>query len=113
MLSKEMRFRGRRSFQAALRKSRKVQAAGLSIRITPAAQTRCAVAISKKIDKRAVVRNKIRRRIYSALEPAIRAAALPSVSILIVVTDRAVVDWPFAKLSDELMDALKKSAALL
>ena len=66
MISKEQRL-DRGVFMEVLKRGRKVHTATYSLYYMPAPTFRAAVVVSKKIARRAVVRNHIRRRTYTAL----------------------------------------------
>jgi ribonuclease P protein component len=67
MLSGAHRFHGHNSLNAVYRYGRMVRGPLLALRFMergPNANYRCAVVVSRKVHKSAVVRNRIRRRIY-------------------------------------------------
>ncbi len=67
MLSKRYRFHGRRSLNHVYRSGQVVRGPLFSlkyIRHSKGDYYRCAVVVSKKVSKSAVVRNRIRRRLY-------------------------------------------------
>jgi ribonuclease P protein component len=66
MISKANRFHGRNSLNTVYRKGRAVRGEYISLRYIPTRRDdyRLAVVVSKKVSKSAVVRNRIRRRIY-------------------------------------------------
>lgn len=66
MLSSRNRFQGRNSLTPVYRKGRVVRQSDLQLRTlaTQNATFRLAVVVSKKVHKSAVVRNRIRRRLY-------------------------------------------------
>ena len=70
MLSQKYRFHGRNSLNRAYRKGRTVRDPRISLRYVYLANYnnfRVAVVVSRKVSKSAVVRNRIRRRIYEAV----------------------------------------------
>lgn len=70
MLAKKYRFHGYGSLKYVFRNGRKARNRYLGLRVTynPRREhTRVAVIVSKKIHKSAVVRNRIRRRIYEVV----------------------------------------------
>ena len=64
-----------------LKKGRKVHTAPYSLYYMPAPTFRAAVVVSKKIARRAVVRNHIRRRTYTAL----RSLEIPQGHFLVLI----------------------------
>lgn len=66
MLSKNKRI-PRKLFQPLLESKKYLNSQNFSLRVVSADETRVAVSVSKKVSKKAVVRNKIRRRVYSAV----------------------------------------------
>jgi ribonuclease P protein component len=69
MLSKKNRFSGQGQVNYTLRKGRRRSVGGLTVlSIEQGRVLKAAVVVSKKVSKRAVDRNRIRRKIYAALE---------------------------------------------
>jgi len=66
MLSKSKRI-SRKLFKPLLGSRKYFNSEHFSLRVAPSEETRVAVSVSKKISKKAVVRNKVRRRVYSAM----------------------------------------------
>ena len=67
MLAKPYRFHGHQSLKFLLKRGQVISSPHFRIRyvLNPRRQScRLAVVVSKKVDKRAVVRNRIRRRLY-------------------------------------------------
>ncbi|MCA9329148.1 ribonuclease P protein component [Candidatus Saccharibacteria bacterium] len=70
MISRIYRFHGHNSLRFVYAKGRSTHSSLLSIRYAVNAHRknyRCAVVVSKKVNKSAVIRNRIRRRIYEQL----------------------------------------------
>lgn len=69
MISRQHRFHGRGSLNYAYKQGRTVRGESISLRLVPSRQPdyRLAVVVSRKVSKSAVVRNKIRRRIYEVI----------------------------------------------
>jgi len=70
MLDRAHRFHGLNSLSYAYRRGQTVRGAQLSLKYAlnhRRGSYRAAVVVSKKVDKSAVVRNRIRRRIYEAI----------------------------------------------
>ena len=68
MLKKANRFSGRVRLLRVFRTGRVTRSQECSVRFAEAKQLRVAVVVSKKVSKSAVVRNRIRRRVYSFME---------------------------------------------
>ncbi|MBW3569336.1 ribonuclease P protein component [Candidatus Parcubacteria bacterium] len=66
MLSRKHRFRGQKAIEYVYRKGRSVRAGFLTVKAVPAKgeDYRLAVVVSRKVNKSAVTRNRIRRRLY-------------------------------------------------
>ncbi len=71
MLSQQYRFHARGGVQYVYRHGRSVRGKLVSLTFMPNARgkTRLAVVVSKKVAKSAVSRNRIRRRVYAAIQP--------------------------------------------
>jgi ribonuclease P protein component len=67
---------------------------------------RAAIVVSKKIHKSAVVRNRIRRRLYQALREYEQLISLPYDIAIMVYSDR-VAEMPSDKLHEQLKKQLK------
>jgi len=61
----------RRLFKPLLESRKYFNSEHFSLRVIPSKEVRIAVSVSKKIYKKAVVRNKVRRRVYSAMRDLI------------------------------------------
>lgn len=70
-----------------------------------------AVVVSRKVNKRAVVRNKIRRRIYELLRLKVKDKKLNSDIVIIIYGDQFAT-MPIGELSDILGDLLNKSQVI-
>ena len=106
MLKRNQRFRSRRSVQAVLRKGATRKTEHLVVKTNASNSPRLAVVVSKKIDKRAVVRNTIRRRVFEAVRPIFETEDTNNEVVIIVKSSR-VKDMPFAELKKEIHQGLK------
>lgn len=70
--------------------------------------TRMAVAVSKKVEKRAVARNKIRRRVYEALRKNIDLIP-KNTDYVFVVFSKEVGRMPFSELEKLLGELVEES----
>jgi ribonuclease P protein component len=69
MLSKLNRFRGQGQVNYTLRKGSRKSVGGMTVlSVVQGKSLKAAVVVSKKVSKSAVVRNKIRRKVYTAME---------------------------------------------
>jgi ribonuclease P protein component len=70
MLAKKYRFQGRTSLGNVFRRGQATRGRVLSLRFYESGKDnlRVAIVVSRKVSKSAVVRNRIRRRIYTFLE---------------------------------------------
>ena len=111
MISRAHRFHGRASIQRLYRGGKMVRSADLSLRYTPNPKRenyRLAVVVSKKVSKSAVVRNRIRRRVYEHVRILFGSQPIPY-DLLITVFDERVATLPPAELAYELNGLLKKA----
>src|SRR5579883_1304607 len=99
MLARSHRFRGYKSIQAVHRRGRPVRAGMAAIKVLPNSHEstyRVAVIVSRKVHKSAVLRNRVRRRIYETIRCGRQPAG--SYDIVISVFSDAVVELPPAEL---------------
>lgn len=108
MLSQIYRFHGHGSLRYVYRNGESVRSRFLTVKYTanPRRKTsRCSVVVSKKIAKHAVVRNRIRRRLYELLR-----AHLPAINtshdIVIIVSSADIAELPHAELAEILQSQL-------
>lgn len=103
MLSRTHRFHGYGSLRYVYRSGKVVRGPYCLLKFAPNSRRstyRVAVVVSKKVHKSAVVRNRIRRRIYEAVRPNIKPDA-PTDLVYIVYSDY-LADCP----ADELRQAV-------
>ncbi len=114
MISQGHRFHGHNSLSLVYRKGQTVSANQVSLKylpIKPEKPYRLAVVVSRKVDKSAVVRNKIRRKIYEAVrirEPKLNKNA----DIVISVHNKHVATMKSSELDELLNELLTKSALI-
>lgn len=107
MIAGKHRFHGLGSLKYAYNNGTRVRNQHLSLQyaFNKRRQTyRAAVVVSKKVNKSAVVRNRIRRRIYEIIRQHEQQLGKP-LDIIITVYSEAVADMP-AKQLDELVSSL-------
>jgi ribonuclease P protein component len=112
MLSKKSRI-PRKLFPELLLNSKYTNSSAFSLRfVIPVSmkETRVGVSVSKKISKSAVVRNRVRRRAYTALAAII--SNLPS-GLFLFVAKSGVEKLRGEKLKDELKKLLGKAPFVL
>jgi ribonuclease P protein component len=111
MLGRRHRFHGLHSLDPVYRQGKTIRGSFCLVRYRQNPKRtgyRVAVVVSKKVSKSAVVRNRIRRRLYAAAESADIA---PGSDIIITVFDEAVADLPADKLRRSLSEQLAKLPA--
>ena len=112
MLPKKLRI-PRKLFSELLLNSRYTNSPIFSLRFvvdSSIKETRVGVSVSKKISKSAVVRNKVRRRIYDALKPII--SNFPN-GLFLFITKPGIEKFKKEKLADELKGLLEKGPFVL
>ena len=111
MLLQKNRFHGYNSLRYVYSNGRTVRNPRFAIRYAdnPRRKTyRCAVVVSKKVSKSAVVRNRIRRRVYEIIrtfEPKIQNAP----DIVVTVYEAELATLPFAELQKSFDSLIKKT----
>ena len=114
MIAKEHRFAGQTGLRFVYRRGTSVRGPLFSIKCVRnqrRSSYRAAVVISRKVHKSAVVRNKVRRRLYETIGHLEGDIAGPF-DIVINVYQAAVADEPFAVLERQLRKQLKEAGAL-
>lgn len=111
MISRSNRFHGRGSIQRLYKTAKSARTGSLALRYAPNERRqsyRMAVVVSRKISKSAVVRNRIRRRLYEQVRILSGNFTAPY-DVVIVVYDPAIADMNVAKLTTEVRDLFKKA----
>ena len=109
MISRLNRFHGYSALLPVYRRGTTVRGAFLSLKYAPRQRGggyRAAVVVSKKVHKSAVVRNRIRRRIFELIRA--EQATLPSVDIVITVFSDQIATLPAAQLAEQVQGLLAK-----
>lgn len=81
MLRKQNRFHGHQTVRRVYRQGTVVRGGLMSLHIqrdTHTTVSRVAVVVSRKVDKSAVVRNRIRRRVYEQIRPYLLSIKQPA-----------------------------------
>jgi|ERR1019366_2555501 ribonuclease P protein component len=101
MISRQHRFHGYGSLRRVYQNGQTLRAPLLSLRYSlndRRSQYRCAVVVSRKVNKSAVVRNRIRRRIYEAVRQSESKIAKPFDVVFIIYSDQ-IAELPNSKLN--------------
>lgn len=112
MISQAHRFHGHGSLNFVYRTGKSVRGEFVSLRFAPARQPdfRMAVVVSKKVSKSAVVRNRIRRRLFEIIrvERLNRVAPMPYDLVLSIFDERVAV-LPAEQLRESVLKLLAKA----
>lgn len=114
MLAKINRFHGHNSLSSVYRKGQSVSLSQISLKYIPIKSDKkykLAVVVSRKVDKSAVVRNRIRRRLYESIRqkyPNFKQNA----NIIITVHNRQLATMKTSELDDLIQQLLIKSSLL-
>ncbi len=73
--------------------------------------SRLGVVVSRKVDKRAVKRNLIRRRVYAILYPLIKDFQ-QNYDLIIIIHNSDIIDTDYQILQQKIVNLLKQSAIL-
>ena len=110
MLNRKYRFHSRGGVRYAYQKGKTVRTAKMSLVFVPNTKgfTRVAVVVSKKVEKTAVGRNRIRRRVYEAIRKNFEYIPKKT-DYVFVIFSREVLLMPFAELEKSLGELVEKS----
>lgn len=111
MIAKEHRFQGRGSLNYVYRQGRTVRTKTIALRFCPnkkRSSYRAAVVVSRKVHKSAVIRNRIRRRVYENVRILFAPAEQPY-DLVFLVYDASIADMPAAELTRTVGSLLKKA----
>ncbi len=114
MLSKKYRFHSRGGVKYVYQKGKTLRRSKMSLVFCENTRgfTRIAVVVSKKVDKSAVKRNRIRRRVYEVLR--VNLDKIPKKrDYIFVVYSRDVATMPFDKLEHMLGELVQESKSVL
>lgn len=112
MISHQYRFHGRASIGRVYRSGQTARGEYVSIKFAPSKRDdyRLAVVVSKKVSKSAVVRNRIRRRIYEIVRKTKAETDKKwPVDLLISVFDDRVATMPSENLEETIRKLLGKA----
>ncbi|HSW85261.1 MAG TPA: ribonuclease P protein component [Candidatus Saccharimonadales bacterium] len=112
MLSVRHRFHGRGSLNSVYRRGESIRGTlvGLKFMRRQAGRPyRVAVVVSRKVSKSAVVRNRIRRRIYEIIRRA-DPEILASTDLIFTVFDVRVAELPADELQESIISLVQKAS---
>ena len=112
MISKHHRFHGPNSLNFVYRKGRSVRGEYMSLRFAGSRDDdyRLAVVVSKKVSKSAVVRNRIRRRIYEIVRVHRKESTTSWPKDLVIsVFDDCMATMPADEMRNQVLKLLQKS----
>lgn len=120
MLQRKHRFRGFGSVKPVLKSGVSARQGLFTIRLqkracqsdAPPCPSRAAIVVSRRTAKSAVLRNRIRRRLYGELHRQWDSLTTP-VDLAIIVHDARLADWPTTQLGEVLAQQLKAALAKL
>lgn len=92
---------------ASLTNGRSVFGTLLSLRFRQASVFKCSVSVSKKVAPRAVDRNRIRRRVYAAVEKASIKDALKV--YMLIMPKKEAMTAPLVDIASEVAALMKKA----
>ena len=114
MISRRHRFHGHNSLSFVYKQGKLVRAGQLALKYAPNSRRkiyRVAVVVSRKVSKSAVVRNRIRRRIYEVVRGADAAITVPYDLVFTVFSDQLAAS-PAAELQQQVLGELRKAGVL-
>jgi ribonuclease P protein component len=113
MIGRAHRFHGYGSLNGVYRRGQSVRGPLASLKFMsrgPSRPYRVAVVVSRKVSKSAVVRNRIRRRIYEAVRQADTGIS-PGTDLVFTIFDARVADLPPDDLQAAIGGLLQKAAS--
>lgn len=110
MLNKKYRFHSRGGVRFVYQKGKTIRSSKASLTVLPNDRgfTRFAVVVSKKVNKSAVGRNRIRRRIYEAVRKNFEDIPLRK-DYIITIFSKEFLDMPFSEIEKILGDLVAES----
>ena len=110
MLSKKFRFHSRGGVRYVYQKGKTIRRSKASLVFVPNERgfTRVAVVVSKKVEKTAVGRNRIRRRVYEAIRKNFEY--LPKkMDYIFVIFSKDIMTMPYLELEKTLGELVEES----
>ncbi|HVS78862.1 MAG TPA: ribonuclease P protein component [Candidatus Saccharimonadales bacterium] len=114
MLSRANRFHGLGSLRHVYRGGQTARGPLFGVKAVTNSRRRdwrAAVVVSRKVNKSAVARNRIRRRLYEALRQLDAQITRPHDIVVTVFSDK-VIETPHAELTGQLKKQLKQAGVL-
>jgi ribonuclease P protein component len=109
MLSSKHRFHGYNSLRRVYRKSQSVRGNYISLRFSESPKSyRVAVVVSRKVNKSAVKRNRIRRRVYESIRLADNTPS--SKDLIFTVYNDKILECSPEELKTAIKDLLDKTS---
>jgi ribonuclease P protein component len=110
MISSTHRFHGRASIQRLYKNGKMVRSAYIGLRYAPNPRGtyRVGVVVSRKVNKSAVVRNRIRRRLYEHVR-TLFSTSPPAFDVLITVFSEDLAALPAPVVRQEMENLFKKA----
>jgi ribonuclease P protein component len=115
MLSRAYRFHGHGSLRYVYTRGQAVRSNLGILKYAPNSRRknwRAAVVVSRKVHKSAVVRNRIRRRLYEVIRTSIPADA-PAIDMVYIVYSAQIADMPANQLAQTVRSQLTKARLTL
>lgn len=111
MLAKKFRFHRQSDVRRVYRDGASARSKRISLKYlkqTSAGDNRVAVVVSKKIDKKAVVRNRIRRRVYEIIRKS-WPTTKQGYDLVFTVHNNSIATAPHQEIEAEIEKLLKKA----
>ena len=111
MLSRINRFHGHNGVRRAYRLGKPTRGNLVTLHVLrndKVKRTKVAVVVSRKVDKSAVRRNRIRRRVYELIRAELPAITTPT-ELIVTVYSTELGTMPSAQLKELLTDLLRKA----
>lgn len=110
MIAQKYRFHGFNALRFVYKQGKTARTSACLLRYAPnprRERCRVAVVVGKKLHKSAVVRNRVRRRIYAALQEVV--GELPAYDLVFTVVDENVAVMPEKDIKDTIIRLLQIS----
>lgn len=114
MLSRKHRFRGYGSLKRVYRSGRTVRGPLFAVKVAPnprRSEYRAAVVVSRKVNKSAVARNRIRRRLYEIIRETGVDISAPH-DVVVVVFHDSVLEEPHKSLLRQMRKQLRQAGVI-
>ena len=114
MLTKIHRFHGHGSVRQAYRRGSVVRGSVCSLHVVHGAKTKStkvAVVVSKKVHKSAVIRNRIRRRVYELVRTHMNDIKTP-IELVFTVYDAEAAVMESEELKKHILEAMRRGKVL-